>query len=238
MLQNSSSFQGCSDGQIRPIEPTLADVLAAIEGDASVPQAAREGWRCSIRRVANYLERDPAQLPARLGALRFGITRLHHAQLGISRKTLQNHIANLKAAIRHVSDLEALSGRGVTLAPAWQALYDTLPTRRLRLGLSSFLRYCSATGIDPWSVSDTIKESFIAYAKEVQFTVKPRDLHKQVARCWNRAKELVADWPPITLTVPDFRPKPDSLPWEAFLPSFAEDVERYLALLAGRSLLD
>ena len=122
MLQNSSSFQGCSDGQIRPIEPTLADILAAIEGDTSVPKAAREGWRCSIRRVANYLGRDPAQLPARLGALRFGITRLHHAQLGISRKTLQNHIANLKAAIRHVSDLEALSGRGVTLAPAWQAL--------------------------------------------------------------------------------------------------------------------
>ena len=48
---------------------------------------------CSIRRVAKFLEREPAQLPARLGALRYGIARLHHAQLGISRKTLQNHVA-------------------------------------------------------------------------------------------------------------------------------------------------
>ena len=108
----------------------------------------------------------------------------------------------------------------------------------MRLGLSGFLRYCSATGIDPWSVSDTIKESFIVYAKEVQFTVKPRDLHKQVARCWNRAKELVPAWPPIILTVPDFRPKPESLPWDVFLPTFVQDVERYLARLTGQSLLD
>jgi hypothetical protein len=38
------------------------------------------GWRCSIRRIANFLEREPAQLPAWLLALRFGIERLHHAR--------------------------------------------------------------------------------------------------------------------------------------------------------------
>ena len=65
-----------------------------------------------------------------------------------------------------------------TLAPDWQALYDKLPTCRLRLGLSGFLRYCSATGIDPRSVSNATVEAFIAYVKEVQFTVKPNDLHK------------------------------------------------------------
>jgi integrase len=238
MLQNSSSFQDCSDGQIRPVEPTLADVLVAIEGDASVPKAAQDGWRCSIRRFAKFLGRDPAQLPARLGALRFGVTRLHHAQLGISRKTLQNHVVNLKQAIRHFAGLKRLSGRGVPFTPPWKALYEQLSVRRLRLGLSGFFRYCSARGIDPASVSDATVEAFIRYTSEVQFTVKPRDLHKQVARCWNRAKELLPNWPPIILTVPDFRPKLESLPWDAFPPSFVEDVERYLALLAGQSLLD
>ena len=72
----------------------------------------------------------------------------------------------------------------------------------------------------------------------MQFTVKPNDLHKQVARCWNRAKEAVPGWPQITLTVPDFRPQAASLPWEAFALSFVEDVERYLSLLGGENLLD
>jgi hypothetical protein len=189
-------------------------------------------------RIAEFLGRDPAQLPARLSALRYGIGHLHHAELGIKRKTLQNHISNLKAAIRHLSDVERLSGHGVTLAPDWQALYDELATRRLRLGLSGFLRYCSATGTDPWSVSNATVEAFIAYVKEVQFTVKPNDLHKQVARCWNRTREAAPDWPQTTLTVPDLRTQPASLPWEAFEPSFVRDVERYLSFLSGENLLD
>src|SRR5690348_17664789 len=96
---------------VKLIDATLADVLAAIERDASLPEPKREAWCCSIRRIANFLEREPAQLPARLLALRFGIARLHHAQLGVSRKTLQNHLANLKAAIRQFSSGERMSGR-------------------------------------------------------------------------------------------------------------------------------
>ncbi len=238
MLQKNPDFQYSPDGQVKPLEPTLADVLATIEQDASLPKPKRDGWCCTIRRVAEFLERDPAQLPARFGAVRYGLARLHHAQLGIGRKTLQNHVANLKAAIRHFAGLKRLSGRGIPFAPAWKALYDQIPAKGLRLGLSGFLRYCSACGIGPVSVSDAIVNAFIEYASEVQFTVKPRDLHKQVTRCWNRAKDLVPGWPQITLTVPDFRSKAASLPWTAFPPSFVEDIESYLAGLGGQNLLD
>jgi len=239
MLDFSHSLQGSAEALTRPLEPTLADVLAALEHDVSMPQSTRDGLCCSIRRLAKFLGRDPAQLPARLGALRYGIDRLHHAQLGISRKTLQNHVANVKAAVRRFTGVKRLSGRGIPLTPAWKALYDQIPTPRLRLGLSGFLRYCSASGIDPSpTVSQATVQAFVQYAGEVQFTVKPRDLHKQVVRCWNRARELVLGWPQTTLTVPDFRPKATSLPWNAFPPSFVQDVERYLSLLSGQSLLD
>ena len=233
MLTNSSA-----NGPISLLEPTLADVLAAIEQDASLPKPRRDSLCCSIRRVAKFLERDLAQLPARPGALRYGIARLHHAQLGVSRKTLRNHLANLKSAVRRFAGLERLSGRGIAFNPPWTALYDRIPVPRLRLGLSGFLRYCSARGIDPSSVSDATVAAFIGYAGEVQFTVNPNDIHKQVARCWNRARELVPGWPQTILTVPDFRPKAASLPWGAFLPSFVGDVECYLARLGGQSLLD
>ena len=229
---------GLTGAEIRPLEPTLADVLAAIEHDASMPKSTRDGLCCSMRRVAKFLEREPAQLPARLGALRHGIARLHHAQLGISRKTLQNHVANVKTAVRRFAGVKRLSGRGIPLAPAWKVLYDQITVPRLRLGLSGLLRYCSATATDPSSVSEASVASFITYASQVQFTVKPNDLHKQVTRCWNQAKERVPGWPQMTLMVPDFRPKAVSLHWSAFLPSFVEDVERYLALLGGQSLLD
>ncbi len=237
MLQKVSDFQCFPEG-VAPLEPTLADALAAIERDTSLPKPKRDGWCCSIRRVAAYLERDPNQLPARLGALRYGIGRLHHAQLGVGRKTLQNHVANLKAAVRHFTGLKRLSGRGIPFTPAWKLLYDQIQSKRLRLGLSGFLRYCSACGINPKSVSNAIVEAFIKYASEVQFTVKPRDLHKQVTRCWNRAMACVPGWPQVTLTVPDFRSKAASLPWTAFPPSFVEDIESYLARLGGQSLLD
>jgi len=237
MLDRPSSNPG-SPTKFQPLEPTLAEVYEAIERDPSLPKSTREALCCSLRRVAEFLGRDLSRPPARLGALRYGIGRLHHAQLGISRKTLQNHVANLKAAIRHVAGQKRLSGRGVALSPAWQKLYDQIIDRRVRLGLSGFLKYCSASGIEPSSASTTTVAPFIAYATEVQFTVKPNNLHKQVARCWNRAKETVPGWPQIALPVPDFRPTAASLPWEAFEPSFIDDAERYLSLLGGQNLLD
>lgn len=93
----------------------MADVYAAIEHDPLLPKSARVALCCSLRRVTKFLGRDLSQLPARLGALRYGIARLHHTQLGVSRKTLQNHISNLKAAIRHVAGQKRLSGRGIAL---------------------------------------------------------------------------------------------------------------------------
>ena len=119
------------------------------------------------------------------------------------------------------------------MSPVWKVLYEKLTAQRLRLGLSGFFRYCSANDIAPSSVSDGTVEAFIHYANEIQFTIKPRNLHKQVARCWNRAQESVPGWPQVTLTVPDFRPKATSLPWDAFPPQFARGC-RALSGAAGR----
>src|SRR5262245_36393844 len=103
MLDIPPSPAGRTGAEIRALEPTLADVYAAIEQDPLLAKPTREAWCCSLRRVATFLGRDLTQLPARLGALRHGVARLHHAQFGVSRKTLQNHISNLNAATRHAT---------------------------------------------------------------------------------------------------------------------------------------
>lgn len=227
-----------SDGSVSALEPSLADLLEAIAGDATLAAAKKAAWCCSVRKIASWLEREPDQLIARLSALRFGIARLHHVRLGVARKTRQNHVANLRSAVRHFKREEGLSGRGVAMTPQWQELYDQLEAKRLRIGLSGLLRYCSGLDIAPHEVCDETIEAFIANKIEYQFTRKPKDLHKQITRCWNAARESVPGWPQTSLTVPDYRPKPKSLPWEAFLPSFVADVEAYLAQMRGDDLLD
>src|SRR5260370_35007991 len=90
MLDTVLPPQARVDAQIRPLEPTLADVLAVIERDASLSKSKREAWCCSIRRGAKFLERDPTQWPARHLPLRFGPPRVQHAQHGYNPKTLHN----------------------------------------------------------------------------------------------------------------------------------------------------
>ena len=82
-------------------EPSLQDLMDRIRADPSLPQAKRSQWCCSLRRISAFLERHPSHLPARMSALRHGISGLHHDNLGIAKKTLQNHLANLKAALSY-----------------------------------------------------------------------------------------------------------------------------------------
>lgn len=224
--------------RVELLEPSLADILSLIQTDSTLPKSKRDAWSCSLRQIAKYLDRDLDTLPARSGALRYGLNKLHHSQLGCSRKTLQNHVANLKAALGHFSDRGCLGGRGVPLSPAWQILYDRLPGKWFRIGLTAFMRYCSVSGVSPDEVSDTVVGAYVSYGTEIRFSKRPRELRRQVTRAWNRAREVVSEWPETSLTVPDFRPKPKSLPPNAFPPGFADDVERYLKRLAGESLLD
>lgn len=224
--------------RVELIEPSLADIISLIQTDSALPKSKRDAWSCSLRQIARHLDRDLATLPARSGALRYGLKKLHHSRLGCSRKTLQNHVANLKAVLGHFSDRGCLGGRGVPLSPAWQVLYDRLPGKWFQIGLTAFMRYCSGSGVSPDDVSDTVVEAYVSYGTEIRFSKRPRELRRQVTRAWNRAREVVSDWPETSLTVPDFRPKPKSLPPNAFPPGFADDVERYLNRLAGKSLLD
>src|SRR3954454_23613803 len=82
------------------IEPSLADAIAAIESAEALSPDTRRHWACSLRRMAEALDRPLALVPARWTALRIPVSRLHHAFLKLTAKTLANHKANLKAALR------------------------------------------------------------------------------------------------------------------------------------------
>ena len=216
---------------------SLFDALELIERDQSISPGKRNQWRCSLKRVPVFLGRDPRSLPANLFALRFGLKELHEANLGITKKSLQNHISNLRAAIRHVRKAGGLPRSGTPLLQVWEELYEVLPSIRLKRGLSGFVRFCSANGIAPEEVSDALVDRFIDYRMEAGFSKKPRDLRKQTAQRWNEAAKSVSRWPKHVLTVPDYR-KQYRRRLEDFPTPFVEDVENYLAWIGGAVLLD
>ena len=66
-------------------------------------------------------------IPARWTAARFPIDRLHHAVVGLNPKTLANHKANARAALRWFGKEEDVPSRGLrstengrSCANSWQ----------------------------------------------------------------------------------------------------------------------
>ena len=95
-------------------------------------------------------------LPARLAELNPDVNALHPAQVGVSKKTLQNIKANLVAAIRVAGVSQSSAALIRDLSPEWKVLHGTLHGKRMKNGLSRFIRYCSHQGTDPTSVTDVI----------------------------------------------------------------------------------
>src|SRR5690348_1190278 len=101
------------------IETSLADAIAAIEG-------------------------TDALSPARWTGLRIPVARLHHAPLQLTAKTLANHRANLKAALRWYAGEAHVPMRGAPLTPDWAELRDAIADRGLKARLYGLMRYASA----------------------------------------------------------------------------------------------
>src|SRR5215212_9242341 len=84
------------------LEFSFADAVTRIQAAESLSGATRSQWVCSLRQIARGLDRPLKLIPARWTGLRLPVSRLHHLSLGITAKTLANHKANLRAALRWI----------------------------------------------------------------------------------------------------------------------------------------
>ncbi len=220
------------------VSPTLADVLAILEADADLATMRRRDLCSAVRRIAGLLGRDPARIPASVPEIRRALADVNPARAGISPKTFQNHQSNLLAALRHVGTTRHPSLARVPLNPQWEALHERLPDKRFRNGLSRFLHFCSAKGIEPGQVDDTVVDRFMDYVRESTLARKPSDVHRRSCRLWNEAAGCVPGWPQIQLSVPDNRPPRRRLSLEALPEDFKRDLEAYLSIRADPDPFD
>src|SRR6478752_3760560 len=106
------------------LEPSFADLIAAIEQAPELSQQTRRHWVCSARQIARWLDRPAEVIPARWNSVQISVAQLHYARVGVTAKTLANHKSNLRAALRWFSKQHDLPRRGMRLSADWAAFRD------------------------------------------------------------------------------------------------------------------
>ena len=213
------------------IEPSFADAIAIIERSDDLPAEKKRHWCCSLKRIAEALDKPVAVIPARLGAIRAVLMQLHHEPLGVTAKTLSNHRANVKAALVWLGKEKAIPRHGAPLTPRWGPLkHQMMPDRSARSRLSPLMRYCSALGVDPEAVDEAVMDGFMAYRATA--TIRPADqiARRKLVRAWNSKIGKIDGWPSRQLIVPPVKSAGPA--WEDFPDGLRQDIEQYLNQLA------
>src|SRR5687767_14207772 len=118
------------------IEPSFQDMAVALESANDLSPSLRSHWLCSVRQIGKAMDRPLELIPARSTSVRHPVERLHHARVGVTPKTLANHKANLRAALRWFAKEADVPSRGARLDAEWHRLRERLADRRARAILS------------------------------------------------------------------------------------------------------
>jgi hypothetical protein len=207
------------------IESSFVDAIAMIAGADELPKQTKRHWTTSLRQIAKALDKPLEVIPARLSAIRTDLDRLHHLPTGVTRKTLQNHKSNVKSALLWLAREQRIPAHGAALTPAWEALRAQIEDRFVRWRLSSFMRFCSASGIAPSEVDESIVERFRSYRAQ---SGTPADdaSGRRLVRSWNTNVGNIPGWPARRLTEPTIKNLTE-VPWSEFPEGFRQDVDQY-----------
>jgi hypothetical protein len=208
------------------IESSFLDAIAIIAAAGELPKQTQRHWTTSLRQIAKALDKPLEVIPARLSAVRADLARLHHLPTGFALKTLRNHKSNVKSALRWLAREKRIPKHGAPLTPAWEALRAQIKDRYVRWRLSSFMRFCSAGGIAPAEVDESIVERFRGYRAQ---SGTPADdaSGRRLVRTWNSNVGKIPGWPAHRLQEPA-KKNLTEVPWGEFPEGLRRDVDQYL----------
>ncbi len=214
---------------------TLADVLATVNA-ADLAERRRQDLASAVRTVARLLDRKPEEIPADPRALALRLKAIAPIAAGLSARRWNNIRSLLRAALEHVRPM--MRGRSLApLSPAWQTLADRISTRTDSSRLSRLMRWMSANGVAPATVTPEMLEAFRTQLEADSLLPDPAKTWAALAWSWNRSVERVEGWPQLRIAKP-WRKDTYTLPWSAFPISLKRDVDGWLDRLAGRDFSD
>ena len=148
----------------------------------------------------------------------------------MSEKTLKNHIANLKAALRHLSGDKTIPARGTPMTSEWLELRQLVEHEMNRYHLTGLMRFASLQGLSPKAVDDAFLARYLRYRAEVLVQDASPRQQRSIVRAWNGCVEDHACWPQNKLTPAPLGGTPP-LSWDAFPESLRLEIDSYLKSL-------
>ena len=182
-----------------------------------------------MRQITKWLDRPAGVIPARWQSVRISVSQLHHARVGVTRKTWQNHTANVRTALRWFGKEHDLPQHGVRLWPDWARFHATVD-KCIWQRISSMARFCSARGIRPSEVNDETLAGYWHYRTETTGLATHNTAKRFMVRAWNSCAVTNGGSVLQRLTEPAL--KTAEPPWEAFPEGLRKDIEDYLGGLA------
>lgn len=213
------------------LEASFADAIGKIETATDITSAQRTHWACGLRRIADALGRPPESIAARWGAVVLKVNQLHHADCGMTWKTLANHKANAKRALHWFQNDQNLPKRGTPLLPEWKALRRRLTDLSRKGRLSGLIRYCSMKGILPKDVDDAVVDDYMGYRAKTTALATDTKARRAIARAWNASRGSEG-WPQQELTEPPLEKTGEWPQWSDFPQSLHQDLDAYLKSLS------
>ena len=238
ITRNQMALHCTSRGPSRPNAMqeslSLASVLRAITA-ADLPPARARDMASAVRSIARLLDRVPEALPVEPRMLARLLDNIAPAAHGITPQRWANIRSLLRAGLALLGPIAP--GRHLNaLSPTWQMLWDSLPSRFLKIGLSRVMRFCSAQEIAPGDVDVGTFEQFAADVR--RSLLKDPEGALRSARCaWGCALGEVPGWPAIKWPQPSRRKDHFCLPWTTFPESLQQDAAAWIARLRGDDLL-
>jgi integrase len=211
---------------------SLADLSAFVANHPDLSPTQRRDMTSAITSLAAYLGSVATALPADGRRLRHRIDRLHHEQLGVTKKRLDNVIGGTKRALKLASAQFPGARRRAGLEAAWAPLRDALPPKsKYVYHLGSFIAFCSDRAVAPDAVDDDTLAAFLEHLENNSLRKDPRRAYRNACKWWNQAVTNIPDWPQQSVSVPSFKASPKTIPLDAFPDSFAADLEACQAVL-------
>jgi len=233
-MQHKSPLTETTDVPATVAPRSLADLKLFVLSHPDLDDIQRRDMASAIESLAAYLRQPPESLPADGRKLRHRVERLHHEQLGISRKRLDNVVGGVKRALKLASARFPGARRRTALAPAWARLRDALPAKsKYVYHLSGFIAFCSRAGVAPNAVDDATFEAFFQDVQATSLRKDPRRAYRNACKWWNAAVDAIPGWPHRRVTVPSFKSPPETIPLEQFPESFRADLDALKTHLAS-----
>lgn len=213
---------------------SFADLALGIEADATLTSIRRRDLLSGITRVASALGLPMTDIPCQSRWLQPRLARIAPAQLGVTTKTWQNSISNLRSAMAHAGIVERRQCSTNDLAPEWQALWqDVLKSGEPNVShaVRRFVHFLSGLGISPTRFTQEHATAFREALVRNEISKDPETAWRAAVNGWNLAGKRLAAWSRTRLMLPS-RMLEVKLPESAFPPKFIDTLDTWIGTLA------